>query len=252
MDRSWKIEKKGFHILFVGDSHIEQSIFDEDRKEIKTFAQSGDNYLYTYSKFKKILLDNSDIDTVFIGIDYHNVDLTAREWYSSQSYLDYKFPQCFPFMGVEDFKVLFTYNPIGFVKSIPNLIAINDLQFKRDYLNMYGSFQASDSVIISLENATSKYVNSPSKLQFYYLNKIIDLCKSNNIKPILITTPIHTCLERNLILEDLILNFAHENNLSYINSRELKLPNSYYRNSSHLNTNGAIFYTNYLFKYLHQ
>lgn len=238
--------------MFVGDSHIEQSIYDEDRNGIKTFAQSGDNYLYTYSKLKKILADNSGIDTVLIGIDFHNIDLTAREWYSSQSYLDYKFPQCFPFMELEDFKVLFKYNPIGFVKSLPNLFAFNDLQLKKDYINMYGSFQASDSVMVKPEKTPTKYLNLSSQIQFFYLGRIVELCIRNNIKPILITTPIHTSEERNIILEELILNFINENSLSYINSRELKIPNSYFSNSSHLNTNGAVFYTKYLFRILHQ
>lgn len=76
---NWRL-KDAQTILFIGDSHIEQGINDQEIDKIFTFAQSGDCYLYTFFKLKKILADNPQIRQVFLGIDYHNVDLTADDW----------------------------------------------------------------------------------------------------------------------------------------------------------------------------
>lgn len=241
------------HILFIGDSHIEVSVNDNLNNHFFTFAQSGDNYLYTYIKLKKFLKDNPQFDTIYLGIDYHNIDKTADEWYSNQSYLDYKLPLCFPYISSTELQTLFSINPIGFIKSVPYLFSIPETEGKTRLIKKYGSFLPVDSTISKTkinEKYISNYNNMVSEVQLLYLGKIKEYCDLKSKKLILITTPIHHSVQRNEILENIIDHYIKINDIDYLNFRELNISDDFYADRFHLNQKGSIYFTNYLDKYI--
>jgi hypothetical protein len=58
---------KDKNILIVGDSHTECAIDDSIFTRSFNISQSGTAYLYSYIKLRKILVENSHIDTVLVS-----------------------------------------------------------------------------------------------------------------------------------------------------------------------------------------
>ncbi len=253
-NRSWTLIKPAT-IAFIGDSHIEQSINDNTYNDIITFAQSGDNYLYTYSKLVKLLQDNSSIDTVVLGIDYHNIDITADEWYKSQSYINFKFPKVFPYMSLSEVKELTSFNPWGYLKAFSNLFSIQDLFDKENYMKQYGAFQGIDSTItMEAINAvvTSNYKEQLSSTQMRYLDKIAEICLSKKIELVILTSPVHSSAVKVKGLELAIDQYVKKHNLRYLNDRSLMLSNEYFSDRFHLNRKGADYFTQFVLKQLRE
>jgi len=252
LKKSWKL-KEDITIAFIGDSHIEKSIADISHKGILTFAQSGDNYIYTYSKLVKLLNDNPNIDTVVLGVDYHNIDKTSEAWYTSQSYINYKFPRLYPYMTFHDAKKLVEFNPWGYGKAIANLMSVQDLITNNNFVKMYGSYENTNDTMskASLDSVVkSNYEEIQSATQFQYIDKINQLCQSRNITLILLTTPIHLTAYRSVVLDSLITNYVAQNHIQYLNYRDLKMDNTHYSDKFHINQPGSEYFTKYLLKVL--
>lgn len=244
-ERSWKLNHQP-NIVFVGDSHMEQAINDKVLKEVLTFAQSGDGYLYTFRKLEKLLKDNPEIDTVVLGIDYHNVDSTAVEWYSNRGYLDFKLPYTLSLMSMADLKLLFSINPQGTLSGCINSLSVFNNGVLQNNINCYGSFLERNTTMpkVQLDSVSkSQYLNQKSMIQFRYLSQIKNLCEHKKKTLIFMTTPLYLSANRNEKLQSLIDSFVQENSIRYINLRDLKTEDTFFADKYHLNTQGAGYFT---------
>lgn len=251
LKNSWVIKSKNKNVLFIGDSHIEVSI-DDNNNHFYTLAQSGDCYLYTYCKLKRFLLENPSFDTICLGIDYHNIDKTSEEWYTSQSYLNYKFPACYPFLSKDDIKILFSLHPKGFIKSIPYIFSISENKSSLEYMKSFGYYNPIDSTMDLNElnkSFKSNYVNYSSEVQFMYLEKIRELCQEKGKVLILITTPIHKSVFKNSILDSKLEEYVTKKNILYLNYRNYNLSDDCFLDKFHLNRKGSQIFTNKLLIY---
>lgn len=251
-NKSWILDKE-INIAFIGDSHIEQSIVDDAQSGIFKFAQSGDNYIYTYTKLQKLLNDNPSIDTVVLGIDFHNIDKTSEEWYTSQSYINFKFPKIYPYMVAKDVKKLTGFYPWGYCKAISNLFSIQDLISDDDFVKLYGSYQISSDTIAKdslLTKSENNYKEVPSATQFEYIGKIHELCQSKGVELIFLTCPIHSTTYRSAVLDGLITGYAKQHQIQYINLREMAMEDNYFADKFHLNFAGSEYFTKTLLRLL--
>jgi hypothetical protein len=250
--KSWKL-KRDINIAFIGDSHIEQSIEDNSHEGIFKLAQSGDNYIYTYTKLSKLLNDNPSIDTVVLGIDFHNIDKTSEEWYTSQSYINFKFSKIYPYMSFEDVKKLAAFYPWGYCKAMSNVFSIQDLLDGYNFVKIYGSYQISSDTI-SKENlkslAKNNYKEEVSTTQFQYISKIHELCQSRNVKLILLTCPIHSTTYRSVKLDSFITEYVKQNQIEYVNLRDMSMEDNYFTDKFHLNRAGSDYFTGTLLRML--
>lgn len=250
--KSWTLNRK-INIAFIGDSHIEQSISDEAQYSILKFAQSGDNYIYTYTKLQKLLNDNPSIDTVVLGIDFHNIDKTSEEWYTSQSYINFKFPKLYPYMKAKEVRKLVGFYPWGYCKAISNLFSIQDLITDDDFVKVYGSYQISSDTISKdslLVKPKHNYKEVPSATQFEYLGKIRELCQSKGVKLIFLTCPIHSNTYKSGVLDGLITGYAKQYQIQYLNLREMAMEDNYFADKFHINRAGSKYFTEQLLKLL--
>jgi len=247
LKKTWKVNSSKKHILFIGDSHIEVSVNDHYSNHYYTLAESGDCYLYTFCKFNRFIEANPQFDTIYLRIDCHNIDKTSEEWSTRQSYLDFKFPSCFPYLKNDDIQTLYTLNPIGFIKSIPYLLTVSDKESKTEYLKSFGSYKPIDSVVQLKDlykELKSEDVNITSDIQFLYLEKIRALCKEKGKVLILITVPIHKSVIRNSVLETKLEQYVVRNNILYLNYRDYNISDDGYSDKFHLNKKGSHEFTN--------
>jgi hypothetical protein len=236
---AWKMNKN-VEVLFIGDSHIEVGIDDKLRNNIVNFSQSGDNYLYTYIKLKNILEHNSNIKTVVLGIDAHNIDSNAIEWYQNYNYLTFKFAKIYPFASLEDITTLFKFNGLDMLRNLPNIVSYKNL--KKTNLSEFGEFKKSLDTLVINNIKPCIEIEKPmiSNLQFMYLNKIRKSLLEKNIDLILLTMPVHKSkLKCNSKLENEILKYSKFYNLEYINLKNYILEDSDFSDEYHLNSNGA-------------
>jgi hypothetical protein len=92
-----------------------------------------------------------------------------------------------------------------------------------------------------------------SKINIEYLSKILDLCKTHQIKVIALTTP-QQKVYQSMIPDQYIemySSFVKEHHLSIFNFEGLTLPDScYLPDGDHVNYFGAVMVTEYFRKYL--
>ena len=81
---------KGTKILIIGDSHVECAINDDLFENSINFAQSGDNYMYSFTKLKAFKENNPDLKQVILSYSYFNILEPQNNWYSDAKYIKFK------------------------------------------------------------------------------------------------------------------------------------------------------------------
>jgi hypothetical protein len=199
--------------LILGDSHAETSFDDNIIPNSRNIAFHAEHYLFTYFKLKRIIEANPKIENVILSYGPHNLSQGADVTLFSLGRNSRSFARYFMLLdkeGVDD-----TYSPtqnwrINYLKwklNIPFQLKLEGKLLYKTILNkpvgindfpFIGKFYASNNhVFIDVnEPINGHYYNKgkllkESELAVKYLFKIIDYCKENNIKLMLVNTPLH-------------------------------------------------------------
>ena len=219
-----KIENN-IEIIISGDSHTQSGIIDNLIPNSLNISQSSEHFFYTYNVLKFLFRNNPNIKTVILGTSFHSFGEFYDEWVFEQSKIMY--PKYFPILDKESRNFIYSKNFFGFIDSCPFLlkeilVSILNVSNYQDYGFLgknYISYKKNlnDSIIdrdIKRHFMKNGDVEQDfSKLQILYLNKIVELCSINDIKLILVNTPITT---------------------KYLDKIPEKFITNYYRNIKHL------------------
>ena len=238
--------------IVIGSSMSECAFNDSILNNFDNFSRSGESYFYSYIKLRNIILNSENVQTVFI--DFSNISISKRMdlWTWDDNHLSNSFSRYFCFFKSNEIIFLLTKNPIEFLKQY--FLTLN--QFYTNLLNStkiekeeIGGFLAlNDNKQINL-NEVSKEINKNkgySKTNFFYLEKIIELCLSNNIRPILIRLPVYNkslYYENETLFVDTVKTFSEK--VKFIDLSNFKLNQSYFYDLIHLNKNGSIIISKY-------
>lgn len=241
------------NILILGNSHPECAIDDSILSNSFNLAQSGSAYFYDYLKLREVIKHNVQIDTVVLGYSYGDLKENMDFWFTADDKINNKLRSYFFLLKAEDYLALLKANPASTLKHTPRTI-FHNVKMKYKGYGYLGKFKplvehrlAEDKELIkSLETGS---INKYSKYQIQYLLKIYEFCESNNLTLILLNTPIHKTLEE--IQQPLTANycsFVSKNlpNAYLVDHSNLTLPESGYRDLSHLHRSGAEIYSKYL------
>ena len=186
---SWSLPDN-VHIVFLGASHFNKGIDDSLMKDAVNWSRASERYMYTYIKLQHLIPNNPQIDTVFLEFaptdvwedaDYKYYDLNEQTGYV-KSY--------WPFYNKDNWSVVLR-EPVQVVSLIiKSLFDTEDLRQGSWWKHLGGYEVVTDymdpaSVKENLELSRG-YGN---KVNYDYLRRIVDLCKSNNIKLIFLETP---------------------------------------------------------------
>lgn len=241
--------------LFLGHSHTEVAYNDEIIKYSLNLAQSGESYFYTYYKLKAILSKSNNISYIFL--EYSN-NMFGKEMDSAifdDIHLKENLPKYLYFFDTEALKYFVKINLVGFynslklvlLKNIKFSIFVNNLTFSH-YTGCYLPLDSSRKAIIH----NKKNIHySGSKYNIKYLNKILDLCKTNNKKIILIRTPLSNNYN-GFSNENDLRQFMKKNNFIFWDYSRFFNDDKYFYDASHLNIKGSIIYSNYINNKLNQ
>jgi len=244
-------EKK--NILIVGNSHTECSVNDSIISNSVNLSQSASSYFYSYMKIREFIKYNPQIDTVIISFSDNDLFSEKEKWFSSSEKINYNMTRHIVLFNKDDYLDLFKSNPVEV--SLQTFILYSDFYNlhiqKRDFIGSYNKINANkiDEAIIEF-NLNPPIIDSTIAItELKYLLKIYEFTQENNIKLILLNTPIHPILEKHFsVIKPRNFQIASKQmpNATYLNHTSFVLENSMYADLSHLNNKGSNKYSEFL------
>jgi hypothetical protein len=248
---------KGINKLVAGDSHTLTSINDKLLPNAQNISQTAEGLFFSYYKLRTLLINNSQIETVFLGVSYQSFS----SYYND---INRKPDGCFP-------HYIFILPPpvqIGFLKDTKNTFALiqksivagtdNWVRNIPDYAFM-GSFSPVSTKILLSDKTLDKRINLQffddgkindlSEENIYYFKKIVDMCNDMKVRLIILNTPMHPGYK-----EKVPPKFVNEFNsivkngeIELIEFEDLKLSdNDFLPDGDHLQESGSRLATLYL------
>jgi hypothetical protein len=259
----------GTETLIAGDSHAEVGLDPTHLPGSASIATSAENYFYTYFKIRHFLRRNPGIKTVVLGCGWHNFTRGYQEsWLfgdkaaSKQEYfplLDNGGTRTLRRWSPDYLVPLLVYDaglPIGLYKNNFLLKGIVGRQLSRKDIPFYGGYLGLDSSRIEGAEIREKlqlyYACAPpasevevSSVMVVFFRKIIELCRANSIRVLLVNTPVHS-LYREGVPGKMISEFNRviaetiaAPGVRYVDLSDLPLPESSFLNGDHVNRRGA-------------
>ena len=253
---NYRIDDENVNIIFAGDSNMETSVNDKIINNSINLAKSGDSYLYTYLKIKKLIQeDKTKVDTIVISFSPHNI--FENDKIISKSQIFSKFKQHYPVMNFNELELFLKISPktiIYSILSLPVEFSRNILKVIRDEPVLYGKYLSInknqvDRAIKRLNAKTTNKLDKYSQIEILYLNKIIDVVKNEN-KVIMFMNP----PKRNEILNHDSYQVHKYYNLydslyytiPFMDLSKFKLDKNEYADLIHLNKIGAQKFSNHI------
>lgn len=191
---------RGITKLYIGDSHIQYGVNDSLVNVGKNVSMKGESFYFSYYKLKKLIEENKNIETVYLGFSYHNLS----SYYDASINGEHSpiiSPKYFYILPVKEQFRLVYWN----LRSLPTFIkgvfsigyrySLKDATFScGSYSNNFTNTMASKKSMekrLQFQYYTGKKLNTFSDINLLYLNKINDLCKSNKIDLLILNTPLH-------------------------------------------------------------
>jgi hypothetical protein len=246
----------------LGDSHTEYAIDDHIFSRCINVAEGGTAYLYTYGKLRKFLNENSHIDTVLLSFHWGClISSTDDIWIFKGEFISSKLSRYVTFMDKEELLLLYKGNRTMAFKAILQL-PVNNLKAIYHFFKQHGEVNYKnlniggynrldrDKLYENINNYDNSRSTDIGKYQKNYLLKIVDLCKSKNVKLILINTPTYNATRYGHLtwLQDYYNTYL--NDTEYLDFSGFPLPDSCYGDIGHLNYKGAEIFSRYLDKEL--
>ncbi len=254
----YKIKEKK-NILIVGNSHTECSINDSILSNSINLSQSASSYFYSYMKIREFTKYNPQIDTVIISFSDNDLFSEKEKWFSSSEKINNKMTRHIILFNKDDYLDLFKSNPIEVI--VQTFILYSDFYNlhtkKRDFIGSYNKINVNkiDEDIIEFNRSPPIIDSIIAITELQYLLKIYNFTQENEIKLILLNTPIHPILEKHFsvirqrncssIARDQMPNATYFDHTSVVDT-SFVLKNSDYADLSHLNNKGSNKYSDFL------
>lgn len=246
---NFTIETHPKYVVF-GHSHPACAFVDTLINDFYNASASGERFFYTFIKMKKFLADNDSIDVVFIEFDDIQISKNSDSAIWNNVNLDNRFERFFPLMGFNEHFLLLQKNPIRYSR---NFLSLPKQQIKRINNKRYFFSQFTDDPKEAKENSqTTKTAENasqsvdithefePSQYNIKYLDKCIALCKEQNVRVILIRSPIYKDGINQFIEEKFQeIRMNRFSNLSFLDFKDVDLNEGDFLDYGHLNVKGA-------------
>lgn len=243
------------HILAVGHSHGSSAFIGADFPGSYNICSGGETYNFTFSKLKKLLEANSQVDTVLLFVSNNLFDATfdARLW--SEAQISDRLKRHLPIMDDEFLARYFSKHPFGGVNDLL-VSTVEQVKFLTSQkatifdFSVWGGFDAHQKEISEQDKKDSTCLETHVYENFFYFKKIVSMCKSENRTLILIATPLNSAYSIDCHYENkfraALSQSASES--IFIDFRRMHLPDSCFLNMDHLNEKGAKIFTRILKK----
>jgi hypothetical protein len=254
---------ENIHTVLIGDSHIQMTLNDSVLPNTKNLSKNAETFLFSYFKLATLLKQNPSVKKVFLGYGYHSLSNNNDNYtfgiYSKDIATRYFF--ILP-LAIQT-KMVATNSQVlpSFIKNALGLGWANINQ-KHDY-SFLGFYEN------TFKNAAVQYENIEKGIQnmyfkegtmrhfseenIFYLQEIVNLCKSKNVQLTLVNTPIHPKYKSRVPSEykHRYYSIVKDNHLDLFEFDNLALTDScFVTDGDHVSVNGALLTTEYFKKLL--
>ncbi len=244
-NESIDLEKK--NVLIMGDSHTERGLNPSIILNAVNVSQSSEPYVLTYWKLKKILANNT-ISTLLLSFSYHNLSSFNDNKFTELNIgMDEMFKRSYP---IEEFDLAkgLKVDKLGFYKVLFKQTCFYPKTTHVYYLGAY-----ENKVFTNLNKVQTTigrhYYNEAkeydySAISIGYLDSIVNLCISCNVKPVFVTPPVHRSYY-DKVPTKFILKYSQlkkeyiKRGVLVISDEEGNYADSLFYDADHLNTYGA-------------
>lgn len=251
------VDKKS---IFIGDSHIQNGINDELITDGINFSQNGESYYFSYQKLIKIIALNKQLKTIYLGFSYHNLssyyddyvfgkynnEISSRYYFILPASEKVKFIKCNLGDEMLYFKNIFEK---GIVNVLRNKEKYSFLGYYQNGFYNVESRKTSMDKRIQLQFFNENKIASFSEINIIYLNKIIILCKENNIDLIVLNTPLDPYYKNNIPQKyiDKYSQIIKTQKLTVIDFQNLKFEkNDFIKDGDHVSVKGSLLISKFL------
>lgn len=252
----YKISPK-INTLIIGDSRIAYAFNDQILLNTLNISQTSEGYIYSFPILQGVLKNNPQIKTVILGCSYSSIS----SYYDNNMFVPHISARYFyvsPFdIQIEVLKKnkgnLFLLLRKIITNGVRNLITQPN---KYTFIGKYETYSTNKPLTKnSIEKRiASQYYENGNLVNFaainsFYLLKIADLCKTNNVRLVLVNTPMHNYYLSNVPIQykERFYSLINNNKLELIEFNNLVLGDScFLPDGDHLTKSGATLTTNYL------
>jgi hypothetical protein len=232
--------------IILGHSHPQCAFNDSLIDSFKNFATSGECYLYTSVKCRKLIEENKNIEAVFVEFTNNQVWEEMNEWLWGKAQLEH-YVSYSPFLNLEDHKMILVHNPYGFINIQSACLNMNFRRVVNQDFNypltmggyLYLVRNKADSLLKGLKTPVKDIDKNISEANVAYLEKLVSFCESHQKKIFFIRSPMHPLFT--ITNESSLKNFLQTKfkGIEYLDFRLFPLPNSDFADLEHLNYQGA-------------
>jgi hypothetical protein len=244
----WKIPEKKT-VLFMGASGITRGIDDRRLENAMNISSPSERYPFTYLKLKKILSNkNNKIEHIILSCVPSDLSIVAdNKIFSTDNEMVQYIPLYYLYFGREEWEMYNDYlldiAEIVFSHSFRNWAFSSEKYFSR-----YGGFHPLNDVFDKTKMIAKKIdsIYYGSKINLSYFEKIISLCKVNNIRLTLLYPPMYKpelFYDQEYYYRILKTNFG---DCEFLDYSHLSIPDEYRYDAHHLNGQGAKYFTKIL------
>jgi len=195
-------------MVVVGHSIPECAYNDGEIENFKNFSSSGESYFYSFSKIRHVLVNNPQIETIFIEYTNNQLDEAMNQWIWGDRYMNHKFPRFAPFLLFKDHLLLVRKNISAYISAMAVSLKHNAktiLKNETNFIQIMGGYKdlyrknSVDTATITIAQLPKFLEEKDTKVSQYnlsYLRKSIDLCQQHGVNVVLIRSPLHPHYQR--------------------------------------------------------
>jgi hypothetical protein len=250
-----KIQKQST-VLILGHSHPECAINTKYIENTFNLCESGEAYIYTYFKTKKVIESNPQIKKVFV--EYTNNQIYKKDmnnWMWGDVHLQYRIKRYGLLLDREAMLLLYKKNPTGLINAFSKSLFDNIERFFYDNKGIvlkggFGRYTPSDKIFANASNKQKKRkLNGVSEHNIFYLQKIVKYCQERGLEVCLVRSPMHKSYDVSFS-EHKFQEILHTKfkNVEWIDHKDYPIPDIGFQDAEHLNSYGAKIYSQYFNK----
>jgi hypothetical protein len=249
---------ENIHTVLIGDSHIQMTLNDSVLPNTKNLSRNAETFLFSYYKLATLLQQNPSLKRVFLGYGYHSLSNNNDNYTFGMYSKDIATRYFFILPLAIQTKMMATNGQVlpSFIKNAlglgwSNINPKQDYSFLGFYENTFKNAAVQyESIEKGLQNMYfDKGTMRPfSEDNIFYLQEIVNLCKSKNVQLTLVNTPIHPKYKSGIPSEykHRYYSIVKDNNLTLFEFDNLVLTDScFVTDGDHVSVNGSLLTTDY-------
>ena len=246
--------------LILGHSHVEYGYNTKLIKNTVNLGSSGEAYVYTYFKAKKVIENNPQIKNIFIEFTNNQIDPEMDNWTWDDMHLQYELKNYLFLIDYKDLVFLYKKNPSGFQSAFSKTLfnnlnklvqhrSIGDGDFGGYMAKMKNTNEQEDKNDMNVGCFNTTNTSKKTKISdcnVMYLKKIVRFCQEKRIKVFLIRTPMskkYSTLRTEVTYKNVVS--SQFKNIPYFDFKDYPLLDSDFLDKEHLNSKGAEKYSKF-------